>query len=53
MLIGLLRGSLRGSGRSTCLSVIGRKASSLHILGGTHAVCECVSAIADAAQWWQ
>jgi hypothetical protein len=49
MLIGLLRGSLKRSGRSTCRSIIAGTASSLNRLGGTHAMSECTSAILDTA----
>jgi hypothetical protein len=50
--VSLMRSALRGSERPVCLSVIGGTASSLNKMGGTRAVDECASAVADSARWW-
>jgi hypothetical protein len=50
--LSLLRASLSGASRSTCLAVIALTAPNIAEIGGGAAIQECASAIEDAHGWW-
>jgi hypothetical protein len=51
-LLGLLRISLGGINRISCLSIITLMAPTIVEIGGSDAVQECIKAIADVHRWW-
>jgi hypothetical protein len=51
-LLGLLRASLGGIDRISCLSIITLMAPTIAEIGGSDAVQECIKAITDVHRWW-
>jgi hypothetical protein len=51
-LLGLLRASLGGIDRISCLSIITLMAPTIAEIGGSGAVQECIKAITDVHRWW-
>jgi hypothetical protein len=51
-LLSLLRASLGGIDRISCLNIITLMAPTIAAIGGSGAVQECIKAIADVHRWW-
>ena len=51
-LLGLLRASLGGIDRISCLSIITLMAPTIAEIGGSGAVQECIKSITDVHRWW-
>jgi hypothetical protein len=49
---GLLRGSLDGTDRRTCLGIIGAVAADLAEVGGIAAIQQSTRAVIDTCRWW-
>jgi tetratricopeptide (TPR) repeat protein len=50
--VALLRDSLTGTGRETCLNVTTEVAPVIAEIGGPDAIEECVKAVVDTQRWW-
>lgn len=51
-LFDLLRSSLSGADRRSCLAIVSAMAPFIAQIGGENAIRVCIRAIADAYRWW-